>query len=98
MSHAKLKGGARRALPSRKARLRPPGQRAGKPAGGETQWRRLRGTGHELIEQHGRQVEKADTFRAWTRYLRNSGPESEALDVLDRTAKLSASAPFQGRG
>jgi len=84
--------------PRPKGAVRPPGQRAGKPAGAETQWRRLRGTGHELIEQHGRQVEKADTFRAWTRYLRNSGRESEALDVLDRAAQLSASAPFQGRG
>jgi transcriptional regulator with XRE-family HTH domain len=52
----------------------------------------------ELIEEHGRQVEKVDTFRAWARYLRKNGRESEALDVLDRTAQLSSSAPIQGRG
>ena len=52
----------------------------------------------ELIEKHGRQVEKADTFRAWARYLRKTGRESEALDVLDRAAQLSSSAPFQARG
>ena len=72
------------------------GPKGSEPA--ETQKQRLHATGRELIEQHGRQVEKADTFRAWTRYLRNSGPESEALGVLDRAAQLSASAPFQGRG
>jgi transcriptional regulator with XRE-family HTH domain len=52
----------------------------------------------ELIEKHGRQVEKADTLRAWARYLRKSGRESEALDVLDRAAQLSSSPPLQGRG
>ena len=52
----------------------------------------------ELIEKHGRQVEKADAFRAWARYLRKSGRESEALDVLDRAAQLSASKPVQSRG
>jgi tetratricopeptide (TPR) repeat protein len=52
----------------------------------------------ELIEKHGRQVEKADTLRAWARYLRKSGRESEALDVLDRAAQLSSSPSFQGRG
>ena len=50
-----------------------------------------------LIEEHGRQVEKADTFRAWARYLRKTGRESEALDVLDRAAQLSSSASVQGR-
>jgi tetratricopeptide (TPR) repeat protein len=52
----------------------------------------------ELIEEHGRQVEKADAFRAWARYLRKSGRESEALDVLDRAAQLSASKPLPSRG
>jgi len=44
-----------------------------------------------LIEEHGRQVEKADAFRAWARHLRKSGRESEALDVLDRAAQLTSS-------
>jgi transcriptional regulator with XRE-family HTH domain len=44
----------------------------------------------QLIDEHGRQVEKADAFRAWARYLRKSGRESEALDVLDRAAELSS--------
>jgi tetratricopeptide (TPR) repeat protein len=47
----------------------------------------------ELIDEHGRQVEKAEAFRAWARYLRKSGRDSEALDVLDRAAQLSSSAP-----
>jgi tetratricopeptide (TPR) repeat protein len=46
----------------------------------------------ELIEVHGRQVEKVDTYRAWARFLRKTGRESEALDVLDRAAQLG-SAP-----
>jgi transcriptional regulator with XRE-family HTH domain len=53
--------------------------------------------GVDLIEKHGRQVEKADTLRAWARYLRKTGRESEALDVLDRAAQLSSSTPFQAR-
>ena len=51
----------------------------------------------ELIEEHGRQVEKADTLRAWARYLRKTDRESEALDVLDRAAQLSASTRVQSR-
>ena len=45
----------------------------------------------ELIDAHGRQVEKADTYRAWARHLRKTGRESEALDVLDRAAELGSS-------
>ena len=52
----------------------------------------------ELIEKHGRQVEKADTLRAWARHLRKSGRESEALDVLDRAAQLTSSPTLQSRG
>ena len=48
-----------------------------------------------LVEEHGRQVEKVDTFRAWARHLRKSGRESEALDVLDRAAQLSSSSQAQ---
>jgi tetratricopeptide (TPR) repeat protein len=51
-----------------------------------------------VVEEHGRQVEKADTLRAWARYLRKSGRESEALDVLDRAAQLTSSATVQGLG
>ena len=50
----------------------------------------------ELIDVHGRQVEKVDTYRAWARYLRKAGRESEALDVLDRAAQLSSSARAAG--
>lgn len=46
----------------------------------------------ELIDEHGRQVEKADAFRAWARYLRKNGRDFEALDVLDRAAQLSSSS------
>jgi len=45
----------------------------------------------QLIDEHGRQVEKADTYRSWAHYLRKVGRESEALDVLDRAAQLSSS-------
>ena len=50
----------------------------------------------ELIDVHGRQVEKVDTYRSWARYLRKAGRESEALDVLDRAAQLSSSARAAG--
>ena len=43
------------------------------------------------IDEHGRQNEKADTYRSWAHYLRKAGRESEALDVLDRAAQLSSS-------
>jgi tetratricopeptide (TPR) repeat protein len=46
----------------------------------------------QLIDEHGRQVEKADAFRAWARYLRKAGRDSEALDILDRAAQLSSSS------
>lgn len=46
----------------------------------------------ELIDGHGRRVEKAEAFRAWARYLRKSGRDSEALDVLDHAAQLTSSA------
>jgi transcriptional regulator with XRE-family HTH domain len=49
----------------------------------------------QLVEEHGRLVEKTDAFRAWARYLRKSGRESEALDVLDRAAQLSSSPQAQ---
>jgi tetratricopeptide (TPR) repeat protein len=45
-----------------------------------------------LLEAHGHQVDRTETYRTWARYLRRSGRESEALDVLDRAAQLSASS------
>ena len=45
----------------------------------------------QLIDEHGRQNEKADTYRSWAQYLRKVGRDSEALDVLDRAAQLSSS-------
>jgi tetratricopeptide (TPR) repeat protein len=45
----------------------------------------------KLLDGHGDRVERADTYRAWARYLRNAGRDSEALDVLDRAAQLAAS-------
>jgi transcriptional regulator with XRE-family HTH domain len=49
----------------------------------------------KLLEEHGHQVDLADTYRAWARYLRKAGRESEALDVLDRAAQLSATSRAQ---
>jgi transcriptional regulator with XRE-family HTH domain len=46
----------------------------------------------KVLEEHGRQVERSEAYRAWARFLRHAGRESEALDVLDRAAQLSASA------
>jgi tetratricopeptide (TPR) repeat protein len=43
----------------------------------------------KLLEEHGRQFERSDIYRAWARYLRKTGRESEAIDVLDRAAQLS---------
>jgi transcriptional regulator with XRE-family HTH domain len=51
----------------------------------------------QLLESHGHQVDLADAYRAWGRYLRAGGHESEALDVLDRAAELSSSARVSGR-
>jgi transcriptional regulator with XRE-family HTH domain len=50
----------------------------------------------ELLERHGHQVDLADAYRSWARYLRKAGRESEALDVLDRAAQLSASVRSTG--
>lgn len=44
-----------------------------------------------LLDTHGRPFERSETYRAWARYLRKSGRESDALDVLDRAAQLAAS-------
>jgi tetratricopeptide (TPR) repeat protein len=49
----------------------------------------------DLLEQHGHQISLTETFRAWSRYLRNTGRESDALDVLDRAAQLNASTRSQ---
>jgi tetratricopeptide (TPR) repeat protein len=52
-------------------------------------------TAADLLEEHGHQVDLTETFRAWGRYLRKAGRESEALDVLDRAAQLNASTRSQ---
>jgi tetratricopeptide (TPR) repeat protein len=46
----------------------------------------------KLLEGHGHHVDRSETYRAWARYLRKIGRESDALDVLDRAAQLSASS------
>jgi tetratricopeptide (TPR) repeat protein len=45
----------------------------------------------DLLQEDGHQVDLSDTCRAWARYLRKVGRESDALDVLDRAAELSSS-------
>jgi transcriptional regulator with XRE-family HTH domain len=52
----------------------------------------------ELLEGHGHRVDLADAYRAWGRYLRGAGRESDALDVLDKAAELSASSHTPSRG
>lgn len=42
------------------------------------------------IERHGTVREHAEALRGYGRYLRTSGRESEALDVLDRAAEVAA--------
>lgn len=44
----------------------------------------------ELLAAHGNPAERSDAFRAWARFLRGVGRESEALDVLDRAADVMA--------
>jgi len=46
----------------------------------------------DLLADHGHQVDLNDAYRAWARYLRKTGRESEALDILDRAAQLGSSA------
>jgi len=50
----------------------------------------------ELLEQHGHQVDLAETYRSWARFLRKAGRESDALDVLDRAAQLSSTPRAAG--
>jgi hypothetical protein len=49
----------------------------------------------DLLQAHGHDVDLTDTCRAWARYLRKNGRDSEALDVLDRAAKVNASSRAQ---
>ena len=46
----------------------------------------------DLLQEHGHDVDSTDTCRTWGRYLRRSGRDSEALDVLDRAAQVNASS------
>jgi transcriptional regulator with XRE-family HTH domain len=50
----------------------------------------------DLLQRHGHQVDLAEAYRAWARYLRGAGRESDALDVLDRAAQLSSSPRVAG--
>ena len=50
----------------------------------------------DLLQQHGHQVDLAEAYRSWARYLRGVGRESDALDVLDRAAQLSSSPRAAG--
>jgi transcriptional regulator with XRE-family HTH domain len=45
-----------------------------------------------LLEEYGRWRHAATTCRAWGRMLRQTGAETEALDVLERAAELSMRA------
>jgi transcriptional regulator with XRE-family HTH domain len=49
----------------------------------------------KLLDEHGRHFERSNIYRAWARYLRKAGRESEALDVLDRAAQLSSTSRAQ---
>jgi tetratricopeptide (TPR) repeat protein len=49
-----------------------------------------------LLEEQGRWRHAATACRAWGRMLRQTGAESDALDVLDRAAELSMRAAPEG--
>ena len=46
----------------------------------------------DLLQEHGHDVDFTDMCRNWARYLRRSGRDSEALDVLDQAAQVNASS------
>jgi transcriptional regulator with XRE-family HTH domain len=46
----------------------------------------------DLLQEHGHDVDFTDLCRTWARYLRRSGRDSEALDVLDQAAQVNASS------
>jgi len=56
----------------------------GDAAGAEDAFRRSA----DLLEEHGQPRECAEALRAWAKFLREAGRESEALDVLERAAAL----------
>ena len=49
-------------------------------------------TAADLLGEHGHDVDFTDMCRTWARYLRRSGRDSEALDVLDQAAQVNASS------
>ena len=49
-----------------------------------------------ILEENGRWRHAATACRAWGRMLRQTGAETEALDVLDRAADLSMRAAPDG--
>ena len=56
----------------------------GDSAGAEDSFRRAA----DLLEEHGQPRECTEALRAWAKFLREAGRESEALDVLERAAAL----------
>jgi tetratricopeptide (TPR) repeat protein len=42
----------------------------------------------DLLDEHGQPREVAEALRSWAKFLRESGRETEALDVLERAAAL----------
>jgi tetratricopeptide (TPR) repeat protein len=44
----------------------------------------------KLLEQHGHHRDHVEAYRAWGKFLRRTGREEEALEVLERAADLAA--------
>jgi len=43
-----------------------------------------------LLEEQGHRRDYVEAYRAWGKFLRRSGREDEALEVLERAADLAA--------
>ncbi len=81
----------RRRRVSARERKRPLGARRGPRAHGDTDG------AHEsfrnattLLEEQGHRRDYVEAYRAWGKFLRRSGREDEALEVLERAADLAA--------
>ena len=57
---------------------------------GDAQAADVYGQATDLLEAHGTLRERAEALRAYGRYLRSSGREADALDVLERAADVAA--------
>jgi tetratricopeptide (TPR) repeat protein len=44
----------------------------------------------DLLEEHGHRRDHIEAYRAWGKFLRRSGREEQALEVLERAADLAA--------